>query len=118
MDRAALGQVGEDLALGFYRACGYRCRDRRWRRGGGEIDLVVERAGVVVFAEVKFRGPGSFGRAVDAVSPPQLRRLRRLAGRWCRENDTGRADLRLDVVTVDLAGEARGLVLRHFPGVG
>jgi putative endonuclease len=117
MDRAALGRLGEELALAFYRACGYRCRDRRWRRAGGEIDLVVERGRLVVFVEVKYRGPGSLGRAGEAVAPAQLRRLRRLAGRWLADHGARGRDARLDVVTVDLGGEGRGLMLRHFPGV-
>jgi putative endonuclease len=117
-DRHELGNLGEDLALAFYRACGFRCRDRRWRRGGGEIDLIVARPGLLVFAEVKYRGPGSLGRAVDSVHPAQLRRLRKLARRWCGEHAVADAQLRLDVVAIDLLGEGRGLALRHFPGVG
>lgn len=116
--RAITGRFGEDLAAVFLVNCGYRCLARRWRRAGGEIDLVMARPGVIAFVEVKTRGPGSLGAAVDAVSPAQLRRLRRLAGRWCAEHPSGDALLRLDVVTVDLAGEGRGLALRHFRGVG
>ena len=52
MDNAARGRLGEHLALLFYRACGFTCRDRRWRRGGGEIDLVVQRTGLLVFVEI------------------------------------------------------------------
>jgi putative endonuclease len=119
MDRRAVtGRLGEDLAAAFLVACGYRCLARRWRRAGGEIDLVVARPGVVVFVEVKTRGPGSLGSAVDAVSSAQLRRLRRLVSRWCAEHPPGDALLRVDIVAVDLAGEGRGLVLRHLRGVG
>jgi len=117
MRAAMLGQLGEQLALAYYQAHGFHCRARRWRRGGGELDLVVERAGVTVFVEVKARGPGSLGRAVEAVHPRQLLRLRRLAGRFCAEE--GAAELqRLDVVAIDVLPEGRGLVLRHFPNVG
>lgn len=117
MNRAILGQLGEDLALAFYQVHGFQCRARRWRRAGGEIDLVVERRGLVVFVEVKSRGPGSLGRAPSAVPAGQLRRLRQLAGRWSREHG-GWRELRLDVVTLDVLPEGRGLALRHFPGVG
>jgi putative endonuclease len=117
MDAAATGRLGEDCALLFLRACGLDCRARRWRRGGGEIDLVMTAPGLLVFVEVKTRGPGSLARAPEAVTPVQLARLRRLARRWCHEHDTGGAALRLDVVAVDLAGPGRGLVLRHFPDV-
>ncbi|HOX26789.1 MAG TPA: YraN family protein [Candidatus Krumholzibacteria bacterium] len=117
MSNADLGRLGEDLALVFLQSCGYTCLARRWRRGGGEVDLVVARSGLVVFVEVKSRGPGSLGTAVQAVSPAQLRRLRAMARRWCWERGTAGASPRLDVVAVDLSGEGRGLVLRHFPGV-
>ena len=63
----ALGRLGEDIALAYLRMQGYECRDRRWRRGGGEIDLVVERGDTVVFVEIKTRGPGSWGRACESV---------------------------------------------------
>jgi len=118
MQRADLGRLGEALALAFYATCGYTCRDRRWRRGGGEIDLVVARPGLLVFVEVKVRGPGSFARAAESVSPAQLRRVRALARRWCHEEGSDGAALRVDVVTVDVAGEGRGLILRHYPGAG
>lgn len=117
MRAAMLGQFGEQLALAFYQAHGFHCRARRWRRGGGEIDLVVERADITVFVEVKARGPGSLGRAVEAVHARQLLRLRRLAGQFCAEEGAAE-QRRLDVVTVDLLPESRGLVLRHFPDVG
>lgn len=113
----ALGRLGEDIALAYLRMQGYECRDRRWRRGGGEIDLVVGRGDTVVFVEIKTRGPGSWGRACESVQPRQLRRLRRLAGHWCAENRHG-SRLRLDVVAIELSPDGQGLVLEHFPGVG
>jgi len=115
---ARLGRLGEQLAEQFYLACGYTCCDRRWRRGGGEIDLVVRRPGWLVFVEVKTRGPGSLGRAAEAVDARQLARLHTLARRWCWEHGTAGEQLRLDVVAVDLAGEGRGLRLQHYRGVG
>lgn len=116
---AAIGCLGEDLALGFFTACGYQCLARRYRRGGGEVDLIVARANLVVFVEVKTRGPGSWTPAHAAVTTPQLRRLRGAARAWLAERPPPpHTDLRCDVVAVQFGGEGRGVVLRHFPGVG
>ena len=118
MNAAGTGRFGEDLAYLFYQHCGYRCLARRWRRGGGEVDLVMARPGWLVFVEVKARGPGSVANAAEAVTGSQLRRLRALAARWCSERGSGGAQLRLDVVAVDIAGLGRGLTLRRYRGVG
>jgi putative endonuclease len=116
MNADELGRLGEDLAEAFYRVHGYRMRDRRWRRAHGEIDLIVERGDVTVFVEIKARGPGSYGRACEAVSPRQLARLRALVGRWCVEH-APRPRRRLDVVTLDVLPEGQGLVLRQIRDV-
>ncbi len=118
-DAAALGRLGEDAALSFYLACGYHLLARRVRRGCGEIDLVVTRASVIVFVEVRTRGPGSVARAAETITRDKLRRLRTAARAWLAEQPSAAArDLRCDVVAIDLAGEGKGLVLRHFPGAG
>lgn len=118
MAPAASGRLGEDLALRFLEACGFTCRARRWRRGGGELDLVLARGDLLVFCEVKTRGPGSLARAAEAVDRRQLRRVRMLARRWCWEHGVTPRRVRVDVITVDLGGEGRGVLLRHFPDAG
>jgi putative endonuclease len=114
-----LGQWGEDAARLFLEHCGYECVDRRYRRPGGEIDLVMRRGGLVVFVEVKTRGR-------DALAPPeawfsagQRRRLRRLALQWLADHaEVVPAGLRFDLVAVHYEGRETGASLRHLAGVG
>ena len=115
----SLGRWGEDVACRFLESCGYRCLDRRFRRPGGEIDLVMARAGLVVFVEVKTRGPRAADRPEAWVSRGQLARLRRVARIWISENRTVRArGYRFDVVAVVQGGDERGSEIRHLVGVG
>ena len=60
---------------------GWRLLARQWRGGGGEIDLVVERAGFVRFVEVKLRAPDD-PLSDEAVSPSKQARLRQAARAW------------------------------------
>lgn len=41
----------------------------------GEIDLVAEKDGILVFAEVKYRRGGSYGHPYEAVDHEKKRRL-------------------------------------------
>ena len=114
-----LGVLGEETARLYLQACGYRCLDCRYRRPEGEIDLVVQRANVVVFVEVKTRGPGALAPPEAWVDARKLRRLRRTARSWIAAHPQHPADVyRFDVVAVRFGGSQEGLRLRHFEAVG
>jgi putative endonuclease len=102
--RLDLGARGEELAAAWYAAQGYTVLDRNWRCRDGELDLVLARAGTVVFCEVKTRASVAFGVPAEAVTVLKQQRLRRLATRWLSERPAGAgwADLRFDVVCVTL----------------
>jgi len=111
-----LGEAGEALAAVWLRAVGYRIVDRRWRRGGGELDLVAERDGWVVFVEVKTRGPGRLAGPAAGLDGRQRARLRRMAGCWLAENPgVAVRGCRFDLVGVEHEGEGRGCRLLHLP---
>jgi putative endonuclease len=112
----AHGRAGEDVAAAFLAACGYRILDRRWRRPGGELDLVAGHRGILVFVEVKTRGPRSSAAEAAWVGPRQRRILRRAARRWLAEHPEQRyRGCRFDVVAVHWGGAGAGCALRHLP---
>jgi putative endonuclease len=102
--RQRLGARGEDRAANWYRAAGYDVVARNWRCAEGELDLVVERPGELVFCEVKTRSSDRFGVPAEAVTIAKQRRLRMLAARFLADHvlDAGTAgrNIRFDVVAV------------------
>jgi|SRR5581483_1064994 len=104
--RLDLGARGEELVAAWYTGRGYTVLARNWRCREGELDLVLSRAGCVVFCEVKTRTGAGFGTPAEAVTGAKQRRLRRLAGRWLGEQRAaeagGFADVRFDVACVTL----------------
>lgn len=100
LSKVARGRWGEDRAAAHYRGLGYRLIDRNWRSSTGEIDLVVERNGLIVFSEVKARRSDRYGPAAAAVSVTKQRRIRRLAMEWLDFHAVPRNDIRFDVVAI------------------
>ena len=85
----------------WYAGAGYRVLDRNWRCREGELDVVVARASVLVFCEVKTRRSTAFGSPAEAVTVTKQRRIRTLAMRWLDEHPEARArTLRFDVASV------------------
>lgn len=110
------GKWGEEQAAKLLKKKGYRVLGRRVRVGDkDELDLVVEKAGVLVFVEVKTRKNEDFGRPVAAVHRSKRRCLSRAAIHFLtRLEPADRPEyFRFDVVEV--VGEPGGdePVLRH-----
>lgn len=98
------GAAAEEIAARGYVDAGGEILARRWRCPEGEIDLIVQLAGTLVFVEVKARR--DLPAAAHAISERQLRRLGAAAERYLAEAGGGAAECRLDVVLVDGAGRA------------
>lgn len=111
-----LGKRGEECAAHFLVAAGYRVIARNWRCAQGEIDLVVERDGEVVFVEVKTRSGTGFGHPFEAITAVKLARLRRLAALWCDESELRPARIRIDAIAV-IAGRGMEPAIEHLAGV-
>ena len=104
-DRPARGRAGEDAALRAYRRRGFHLVARNWRCALGELDLVLQRDGLLVVCEVKTRTGPAFGGGYEAVNWSKRRRLRRLAEAFLQSVAPPVAHVRFDVACVWLRGE-------------
>src|SRR4051812_17596104 len=102
--RQALGELGERIAERWLREKGWRVMQRRFRSGHRDIDLVVERDGVVAFVEVKARRGAGFGGPVEAVNWRKQRELGRSARVWVDRHGRSTDAYRFDVVGVLVEG--------------
>jgi putative endonuclease len=73
MNRA--GARAEDLCAELMRSSGLRVIERNWHCRHGEIDLIAEERGTVVFAEVRMRSRASFGGAAESVTAAKRTKL-------------------------------------------
>ena len=94
--------MGEEAALAAYRSRGYALVARNWRCRIGELDLVVERDGLLVFCEVKTRSGAAFGGGFEAVTAAKQRKVRQLADAFLLARGRRPARARFDVASVHL----------------
>lgn len=98
--RHQFGQACEMQAERFLSAKGYRILDRNVRTHLGELDLVAEDHGVVVFVEVKARATEAFGGALLAVDRRKRVKLTKLAAQYLAQRHWSEKTCRFDVVLV------------------
>jgi len=106
-ERQTLGRLGEDLACGELVRRGYVIVARRYRTRFGEIDIISEQEGTLVFVEVKARRTNRFGSAAEAIPVWKRRRIGAMALDYLAW--TGRLNdrCRFDVVAIDGIGTDR-----------
>jgi putative endonuclease len=107
------GLAAEEGVARSYEAEGAGVRATRWRCPEGELDLVIERPGEIVFVEVKARR--AYG--AEAVTPRQWARIGAAASRWLAEMTDGTMACRFDLALVDRSGRVERIEnARGFDG--
>lgn len=97
--RAELGVRAEELCAELLQRAGLRVLARNWRCRHGEIDLVAEEGGTLVFAEVRLRRGEGFGGAAESVTAAKRARLVAAARLYLMRRP--QADCRFDVLLLD-----------------
>lgn len=97
------GLTAEDQVTRHYARDGHVILSRRWRGSAGEIDLVAEKDGTVVFIEVK--KSRSHNRAAERLSQRQLSRIFHSAEDFIGHLPSGaNTPCRVDVALLDGQG--------------
>ena len=102
--RQSFGSGGEDIARRFLGQKGYRPLASRFSSRWGEIDLVMEDRGCVVFVEVKRRRSDRYGSPEEAVAAVKKSHLARAAILFVQRHRLENRPVRFDVVAIDEEG--------------
>lgn len=86
MNKREFGSWAEEKVADWFLKRGYSLRDKNVHFRCGEIDLIVEKEGKLLFVEVKARKSRAFGDVVEALTTQKLRKIQRSIGSWRKES--------------------------------
>lgn len=110
-DTIRKGQEAESLAAEFLQRNGYEIVERNYRYRRSEIDLIVRKAGWLVFVEVKMRSSNAFGYPEEFVDYQKAKNIVYGAEQYTFENKY-EGNVRYDVVAITMrSGKPE---IRHF----
>ena len=109
------GPVGESIAKQYLISKGYNYILQNYRVPGGEIDLIFEKDGILVFVEVKTRTNNRFGTPEDSLTYWKQEFLRKTAVTYIYKNNLN-VPWQLDMIAVEIIN--RGVpILRHYQNI-
>ena len=94
------GKKGEIKAVSFLKQHGYKILETNFKNKIGEIDIIAEKDGVIVFIEVKNRSTYRFGRPIEAVDFRKQNKIKKVAEIYLMIKNKYYNDVRFDVVEV------------------
>ncbi len=97
-----LGARGEALAVKYLKRTGYRIVEQNFRVRAGEIDIIAEQDGTLVFIEVKTRTDTRFGLPFESITASKKIHLSKVALEYMSKHDCHDRPARFDVIGVQL----------------
>jgi ribonuclease HII len=93
------GVKAEAAVAGLLAQHGFELIDRNWKTKVCEIDLVMQKARIMYFVEVKYRRQAAQGDGLEYIGPQKLKRMNFAASVWC-QNFNWDGDYRLMAAAV------------------
>lgn len=99
--KAIIGRDGEDFACRWLRENGFMLRERNWRNGRYEIDIIAERYGMIHIIEVKTRQAGGVLLPEQTITPSKIAALKRAASAYLSMYRI-RCEVEFDLLAIDI----------------
>ncbi|MFH1404669.1 MAG: YraN family protein [Patescibacteria group bacterium] len=100
--RRLFGDSGEALAASFLQSKGMKVIDTQQSCRLGEVDLVCEHKGELVFVEVKTRHDNQYGFPEEAVTVHKIRKIVNAARIYLQKRNKEEVFWRIDVVAIQI----------------
>ncbi len=94
------GDSGEIKAQHYLKKNKYKILETNFKNKLGEIDIVAEKGGVVIFVEVKSRLTNAYGRPMEAVDSRKQNKIKKVAEIYLMIKNRYYNDCRFDVIEV------------------
>ena len=109
-----VGRRGEELAADFLKKHGYKIVQTNYRCSRGEIDIIAQQGGCLVFFEVRTTTGHGFSTPEESVTFSKRRKLASLASMYLQTLDRQPSSWRIDVVAVEITPDGRVSRLDHI----
>lgn len=109
-----IGGFGEELAQNFLTRRDYKIIHTNFTLGAKEIDIIAQQENLTVFVEVKSRTSPHLQEADTALTPKQIKTLKKAISLYCYRNKINKNQVRLDLIAIDINKTRKKAHLKHY----
>ncbi len=121
-ERQNTGKLGEDIAAKYLENKGYKILTRNYRKPWGEIDIIAEKKGTLVFIEVKTQKAGFEWRPEENVNRHKKAQLSRIINTYLKDSQVRglinqETDWQIDVLAIELDFNSKNARVEHIENI-
>ncbi|MGL4254418.1 MAG: YraN family protein [Fusobacteriaceae bacterium] len=98
MNRREKGGYYEEKAEIILKEAGYEILERNYYSPWGEIDIICEKDGIIVFVEVKYRKNIDYGYGSESINKKKLKRIYLTGKKYLSEKNFLAREVRFDMI--------------------
>ncbi len=114
MNNIEKGKLGEEIASKYITSKGGKVIEQNYRTKMGEVDLIVQINGELVFVEVKSRSNINYGYPSEAVNYKKQRKIINVAKYYILNNSLENVSIRFDVIEIYLKDKKINHIVNAF----
>jgi putative endonuclease len=107
MNRKKIGATGEKLASNFLKNKGYRILENNFRCRHGEIDIIAQKRGCLIFIEVRTKSSSAFGNPEESITAAKKEKLISTALTYLKTHANSPVQWRIDFIAIELNQEGK-----------
>ena len=100
MSKTSTGKIGENAAVLFLKANGFKILERNYRYKKKEIDIIAQKDDDVYFIEVKLRKNSNFGHPSEFVNREKRNNIAFCADNYIKHKNLHTMNLKLGIVSI------------------
>ncbi|MFN3698757.1 MAG: YraN family protein [Dictyoglomus sp.] len=115
MNNKDVAKIGEDFTELFLKKRGFKIIEKNFRTSFGEIDIIAQKNGLLIFVEVKTRKSISYGMPIEAINEKKQNRIKKIAENFIRDKRIKFNEIRFDVMSVILSAQGEISKWEYIP---
>jgi putative endonuclease len=115
--KQVVGIFGQKLAVDYLRQKQYQILAENYSTRGGEIDIIAQKDGQIIFVEVKTRLSRKYGLPEEAVSESKRQKMEQTAFKYLAENNVKEENFRFDILAIEIDKANKKALIRHHKNI-
>ncbi len=112
-----VGSYGQKLAVDFLKQRNYQLVESNYYTRQGEIDLIAQKDGQIIFIEVKTRLSDKYGLPEEAVTDRKKEKMHQAAWQYLAKAQINHDNYRFDIIAIVINRSESKAIIRHHKNI-